>query len=61
MSGEDDSGEAKRYRKLARVVGDPLPYGYEANRASLEALVLYARQQRFVPQSTTAESEFLHL
>ena len=47
--------------ELAAVVGDPLPYGYEANRASLEALVLYARQQRFVPQDTTAETEFLHL
>ena len=61
MSGDDASGEAKRYKRLSEVVGDPLPYGYEANRASLEALVLYARQQRFVPQSTTAETEFLHL
>jgi 4,5-dihydroxyphthalate decarboxylase len=61
MSGEDTSDEAKRYKRLSEVVGDPLPYGYEANRASLEALVLYARQQRFVPQSTTVETEFLHL
>ena len=61
MSGEDTSGEAKRYKRLSEVVGDPLPYGYEANRASLEALVLYARQQRFVPQTTSAETEFLHL
>ena len=61
MSGDDTSGEAKRYKRLSEVVGDPLPYGYEANRASLEALVLYARQQRFVPQSTSAETEFLHL
>ena len=60
-SGADTSGEAKRYQRLAEVVGDPLPYGYEANRPSLEALVLYARQQRFVPQSTSADTEFLRL
>ncbi|WP_146588520.1 ABC transporter substrate-binding protein [Puniceibacterium confluentis] len=39
-----------RYRAQARVVGgDPLPYGLEANRPSLEALMRYAVQQRLIP------------
>jgi 4,5-dihydroxyphthalate decarboxylase len=39
-----------RYRKQAKVLGgDPLPYGLEANRPSLEALMGYAVQQRLIP------------
>jgi 4,5-dihydroxyphthalate decarboxylase len=60
-SGEDTSAEAKRYARLSEVVGDPLPYGYEANRPSLDALVLYAKQQGFLPSDATAEAYFLHL
>jgi 4,5-dihydroxyphthalate decarboxylase len=61
MSGEDASGEAKRYKALSALVGDPLPYGFEANRPSLEALVLYAKQQRFLPPSAAVEDYVLRL
>lgn len=54
-----DGDEDKRYRKLADLVGDPLPYGMEANRASLEALVLYAQQQGFLPSHYTVSDLFL--
>jgi len=38
------------YRVLSALVGDPLPYGVEANRASLEALATYALQQGLIPR-----------
>lgn len=39
-----------RYRAQAEVVGgDPLPYGLEANRVSLEALMRFAVEQRLIP------------
>ncbi len=53
MSGAADQAEDRRYRKLAGVVGDPLPYGMKANLPSLEALVLYAKQQGFLPADLT--------
>lgn len=59
MSGAADGDEDKRYRKLADLVGDPLPYGMEANRASLDALVLYAQQQGFLPSHYTVSDLFL--
>ena len=59
MSGAADAEEDTRYRNLAALVGDPLPYGLEANRPSLEALVLYAQQQGFLPAHHTVSDLFL--
>ena len=59
MSGAADDPEDKRYRKLAAVVGDPLPYGFTANRASLEALVHYAHRLGFLPDPEPLEALFL--
>ncbi len=59
-SGEANSGDDKRYRDLATVVGDdPLPYGLKANRASIEALINYAYQQGLLPQRFSADSLFV--
>lgn len=44
----EPTADDKRYRQLRGVVGDPLPYGLEANRASLQALVRYAHQQGLI-------------
>jgi 4,5-dihydroxyphthalate decarboxylase len=44
LRGPDDL----RYLKLAELVGDPLPYGLEENRASFEALVRYARRLNLI-------------
>lgn len=56
-SGEANSGDDKRYRELATVVGDdPLPYGLKANRTSIEALINYAYQQALLPQRLSADS-----
>lgn len=59
MSGAADDDEDKRYRKLADLVGDPLPYGMASNRASLEALVQYAQQQGFLPAYFSVSDLFL--
>jgi 4,5-dihydroxyphthalate decarboxylase len=61
VSGVADEAEDRRYRKLADLVGDPLPYGFEANRASLEALVLYAQQQGFAAKDMAASDLFEYL
>ena len=45
IGGEADAPDDRRYRALSAVVGDPLPYGLAANRASIEALATYALQQ----------------
>ncbi|GAB5101337.1 substrate-binding domain-containing protein [Caballeronia sp. HLA56] len=47
-SGEADTPEDARYSKLATFVGDPLPYGFEENRASFDALIRYAHRQRLI-------------
>ncbi|HEY3642857.1 MAG TPA: ABC transporter substrate-binding protein [Xanthobacteraceae bacterium] len=45
IGGEADAPDDRRYRALSALVGDPLPYGLAANRASIEALATYALQQ----------------
>lgn len=44
----EPSGDDKRYLRLSKYVGDPLPYGYAENEASLEALVRYVHTQKLV-------------
>jgi 4,5-dihydroxyphthalate decarboxylase len=50
-----------RYRKQQKVVGDPLPYGLNANKRTLEALVKYALQQKLIPQAIPVEDLFVNL
>jgi 4,5-dihydroxyphthalate decarboxylase len=40
-----DSNDDKKYRGLMPVVGDPLPYGLDANLKSIEAMLTYGLQQ----------------
>jgi 4,5-dihydroxyphthalate decarboxylase len=39
--------------------GDPYPYGIEANRATLEALVGYMAEQQFIPRAMPIEDLFV--
>jgi 4,5-dihydroxyphthalate decarboxylase len=39
--------------------GDPYPYGIEANRATLEALVGYMAEQHFIPRAMPIEDLFV--
>lgn len=58
--GSADAAIDNRYRKQQKVVGgDPLPYGLEPNRASLEALMNYAVQQRLLPGPLPLDDLFL--
>jgi 4,5-dihydroxyphthalate decarboxylase len=50
IGGEANGPDDQRYRALSALVGDPLPYGVEANRPSLEALATYAQQQGLIPR-----------
>ncbi|MFT4065746.1 ABC transporter substrate-binding protein [Paraburkholderia sp.] len=57
-SGEADGAEDRRYRELARWVGDPLPYGFDENAKSLAALVRYAHRQRLIPDEPPLQAVF---
>jgi ABC-type nitrate/sulfonate/bicarbonate transport system substrate-binding protein len=49
----------RMYARVLEVTGkDPLPYGIEPNRAMLETLMGYAREQRILPRSLTLEAVF---
>jgi 4,5-dihydroxyphthalate decarboxylase len=57
--GASDTDNDKRYRALMPLVGDPLPYGMKANRASIEALMSYALQQKLIPERIPLEQAFV--
>ncbi len=40
------------------LMGDPLPYGMTANRASIDALMTYALQQKLIPERMPLEQAF---
>ena len=50
----------KKYLALRKIVGhDPLPYGLEANRASIAALEATAFKQRLTPRRMTLDELFV--
>ncbi len=59
-SGEDSSATAKKYKALTSIVGaDPLPYGIEENRATIEALEKTAFDQRLIPHRMSMDDLFV--
>lgn len=40
-------------------MGDPLPYGMTANRASIDALVAYSLQQELIPARPQLDRVFV--
>jgi 4,5-dihydroxyphthalate decarboxylase len=60
--GESAGKNDQRYLKQMEVVGnDPLPYGLEVNRRSIETLALYAFQQGLIPRRLPIEELFVNL
>jgi 4,5-dihydroxyphthalate decarboxylase len=60
-NGEANTGTDRRYLKQMKVVGkDPLPYGLEVNRRSIETLVLYAFQQGLIPRMLRIDDLFIN-
>jgi len=55
----DGPPEDARYRSFLPLMGDPLPYGMKANRASIEALMTYALQQKLIPERMPLDQAFV--
>jgi 4,5-dihydroxyphthalate decarboxylase len=58
-SGKGDSADDKKYRGLMPLVGDPLPYGLDANLRSIEAMLTYGLQQNLIPKRTSLDEAFV--
>jgi 4,5-dihydroxyphthalate decarboxylase len=58
-SPEKAGGKDKQLAELATIVGDPLPYGIEKNRASIEALIKYVHQQGMLKRSYAVSDMFV--
>ncbi len=59
-SGTANSADDAVYRDLIPLVGDdPLPYGIELNRDSIEALIHYSVQQGLMPRRLSIEELFV--
>jgi 4,5-dihydroxyphthalate decarboxylase len=57
--GKPNDAEDQKWTKMrAFVGGDPLPYGIEANRTTLELLLGYAADQGLTPRRFTPEEIF---
>ncbi len=59
-AGEEVSDKDAHYRTMSRIVGDPLPYGIEANRPSIEAMMNYCHQQGLLKKKYAVEDMFIH-
>lgn len=58
--GAPDVLDRDKYADIMPFVGDdPLPNGLEANRATIEALVTYAFQQKLIPRRLPIEELFV--
>lgn len=56
--GAGEKPEDLRYRSFMPLMGDPLPYGMQANRASIDALMTYTLQQRLIPERMPLDQAF---
>jgi 4,5-dihydroxyphthalate decarboxylase len=44
---------------MAKIVGNPLPYGIEANRASIDAMMTYCFQQGLLKKQHAVDDMFI--
>lgn len=59
-AGQASGSGAEKYAALCKIVGrDPLPYGIEENRATLEALARTAFDQKLTPRRMTLDELFV--
>ncbi len=52
------SGTDQVFSQVMAITGDPLPYGIEPNRRTLEAIVQYCIEQRILPGAVAIEELF---
>ena len=48
----------KVFRRVAAMIGDPLPYGIEPNRHVLEAIIQYSVEQKIIEQAVAVDDLF---
>ena len=58
-AGTSVSAQDEDYRHKATIVGDPLPYGLNANRPAIEALITYCHQQGLIKKRYAAAELFV--
>jgi 4,5-dihydroxyphthalate decarboxylase len=60
LDDQDDTDKTiVRYRRQRELVGgDPLPFGIEANRASIDGIIRYAHEQGLLKNRPSAEEVF---
>jgi len=58
-AGEVKTDADRNYVRLSALVGDPLPYGVQANRPAIDALIRYTYQQGLLPRHYTAADMFV--
>ena len=56
---QGDAADDKKYRGLMPLVGDPLPYGLDANMPSIKAMLTYGLQQKLIPKRMSLEEAFV--
>jgi len=62
LNGESVSDKDDHYRSMSKIVGqDPLPYGIDANRASIQALIDYCHQQELLKKQYTIDDMFVNI
>ncbi|WP_417720789.1 ABC transporter substrate-binding protein [Salipiger sp.] len=59
QKGIGDTKDDEKYRKLAKIVGDPLPYGMEPNLPTINALRIAAFKQGLTPRLMELDETFL--
>jgi 4,5-dihydroxyphthalate decarboxylase len=59
-AGASVSDKDDFYRRMAAIVGDPLPYGVTANRPAIDALITYCHQQGLLKKRYAVEEMFLN-
>jgi len=58
-AGEVKSDVDRSYVQLSKIVGDPLPYGIDANRPAIDALIRYSHGQGLLPKHYSAGDMFI--
>lgn len=59
-SGANISDKDAHYREMAKVVGDPLPYGFGENRSSIDTLIRYCHEQGLLKRCWPSSDLFLN-
>jgi len=59
-AGASVSDKDDFYRRMAAIVGDPLPYGVTANRPAIDALITYCHQQGLLGKRYAMDEMFLN-